>query len=116
MKALTDQSLQPCDPNSQPLSEADIQSHLCKLDYWVLNTENKIEQIAKTYTFKNFAEALSFTNDIAALAEQKNHHPKICLEWGRVTISWWTHSVNGLFINDFIMAAKCDAIFASVVP
>jgi len=115
MKALADQSILPCDTNSRTLSKTDIKSHLYELDNWELNTENKIEQIIKTFNFKNFIEALSFTNDIAVLAEQENHHPKICLEWGRVTISWWTHSVNGLFINDFIMAAKCDATYISIV-
>ena len=111
MKSLADQSLHACDTGSQALSKADIKSHLCNLKNWEHHTENKINQIIKTFTFKNFIDATSFTNIIAVLAEQENHHPKICLEWGRVTISWWTHSVNGLFINDFIMAAKCDAAY-----
>jgi len=108
MKSLADQSLLTYDTGSKAISKTDIKSYLGKLNNWEHHSENKIDQISKTFTFKNFIEALSFTNTIAALAEQENHHPKICLQWGRVKIRWWTHSVNGLFINDFIMAAKCD--------
>ncbi len=115
MKALTEQSLVPCNNSCHTLSEVDIDVHLKQLDNWDLVNKNTTEQIIKTFKFTNFSFALQFTNEISAIAEQENHHPKICLEWGKATVSWWTHSVNGLFINDFIMAAKCDAIYTKKV-
>ena len=62
------------------------------------------------FHFPNFADALAFTNRVGALAETEGHHPALLTEWGRVTVSWWTHQVRGLHRNDFIMAAKTDAL------
>ncbi|MEP0825876.1 MAG: 4a-hydroxytetrahydrobiopterin dehydratase, partial [Nitrososphaera sp.] len=64
----------------------------------------------KSFAFKDFAEALAFTNRVGAIAEQEGHHPDILTEWGKVTVSWWTHKIKGLHKNDFIMAAKTDAL------
>ncbi len=62
---------------------------------------------------KNFKQALQLTNQIGAIAEQEGHHPAILTEWGgRVTVSWWTHKIGGLHVNDFIMAAKTDELMA----
>ena len=59
---------------------------------------------------KNFIEAMAFTNKIAMIAEKEDHHPLIVTEWGRVKVQWWTHKIKGLHKNDFIMAAKTDAL------
>jgi 4a-hydroxytetrahydrobiopterin dehydratase len=56
---------------------------------------------------------MAFTVRVGALAEFESHHPAILTEWGRVTVTWWTHAIRGLHRNDFIMAAKTDAIFAA---
>jgi len=111
MGSLANQSLIPC-TNCTALTDDSIKPYLDQLNNWQVCTEKNTMQIKKTFIFKNYSEALTFTNNIAKLAEQENHHPKICIEWGKVTISWWTHTLNGLFINDFIMAARCDNIFA----
>jgi len=66
--------------------------------------------LRKTYRFKNFAEALAFTNRVGALAEEIGHHPDIALAWGKVTLEIWTHKINGLAESDFIFAAKCDRL------
>ena len=63
---------------------------------------------------EDFAEALEFTNDVGAIAEEEGHHPAILTEWGRVTVTWWTHKIRGLHRNDFIMAAKTDQIYEDV--
>ena len=60
------------------------------------------------YTLKNFAAALDLVNRIGAIAEEQNHHPDICLAWGRVEVKIWTHKINGLTESDFVFAAKCD--------
>ena len=66
--------------------------------------------LVKSYAFKDFQEALDFTNKVGALAEAADHHPEICLTWGHVSITIWTHSIGGLSEADFVFAAKADAI------
>jgi len=111
MKALADLSLVTCNSSSCTLSNEKINFHLKQLDNWCLEIENNATHLVKIYKFETYANALTFTNKVAELAVQANHHPKICIEWGLVTISWWTHTLNGLFLNDFIMAARCDEIY-----
>jgi 4a-hydroxytetrahydrobiopterin dehydratase len=66
--------------------------------------------LTKTYRFDNFQEALDFTNRVGALAESVDHHPEICMTWGKATITIWTHSIGGLSEADFIFAARADAL------
>jgi 4a-hydroxytetrahydrobiopterin dehydratase len=67
--------------------------------------------LEKEYKFKNFREALSFTNKVGELAESQGHHPDIYLAWGQVKLTVWTHKVDGLTESDFILAAKADQLF-----
>ena len=69
--------------------------------------------LEKTYRFANFREALDFTNRVGELAEEINHHPDICLGWGRVHITLWTHKIDGLADADFIWAAKADELLTA---
>lgn len=101
----------PCTQSSKPLSEDEIDILLNELNSWYLTTENGTKKITKRFAFNNYSSAQRFANTIAIMAEQENHHPRMRIEWGKATVSWWTHSINGLFINDFIMAARCDTIF-----
>lgn len=71
----------------------------------------QIPQLQKQYRFRDFAQALRFTQALGELAEAANHHPAILTEWGRVTVCWWTHKIKGLHRNDFVMAAKTDQLF-----
>ena len=64
-------------------------------------------------SFRNFTESLTFTNQVGKIAEEQGHHPVLVTEWGRVTVTWWTHKIKGLHRNDFIMAAKTDQIYAT---
>ncbi len=66
--------------------------------------------LEKTYKFPDFQQALDFTNRIGALAEEVNHHPDICLGWGRVQVTLWTHKIDGLTESDFVLAAKIDEL------
>lgn len=74
---------------------------------WELVDDHHIE---KEYSFKNFVEALDFTNKVGQIAEAEGHHPDIHLGWGKAKIILWTHKIDGLTESDFILAAKCDAI------
>ena len=68
--------------------------------------------IRDSFQFGDFEQALSFTNRVAALAEEQGHHPALLTEWGRVTVSWWTHKIRDLHVNDLIMADKTDRLAA----
>ncbi len=70
-----------------------------------------IERLERVFKFRNFAEALAFSNKVGEIAEEEDHHPAILTEWGRVTVTWWTHKIKGLHRNDFIMAAKTDRVY-----
>lgn len=77
---------------------------------WILVKEKYLE---KTFLFKNFKEALSFVNVIGDLSEEEKHHPDLSLSWGKVVVNLWTHAIGGLSENDFILAAKIDALYIS---
>ena len=74
---------------------------------WRVVAEHHLE---KEYSLKNFREALDFTNRVGQLAEAQGHHPDICLAWGKVKVTIWTHKIDGLTESDFVFAAKVDAL------
>src|ERR687896_521338 len=73
---------------------------------WDLVEVDGVSRLRRDFEFPDFAAALAFTNLVGALAEAEGHHPALLTEWGRVTVSWWTHKIRGLHRNDFVMAAK----------
>jgi len=81
-----------------------------KISGWEVTSTDNIERLEKTYTFKNFVDALDFTNAVGRIAEENAHHPALITEWGKVTVIWWSHKIKGLHQNDFILAAKTDAL------
>lgn len=103
----------PCRGDEPPLDAAQIAAYQPQVPDWQVITVEGIPRLQRTFKFKNFAEALAFTNQVGALAEAEDHHPSLLTEWGKVTVTWWTHKIKGLHRNDFIMAAKTDALFSS---
>lgn len=96
----------PCRGGVPPLRGKEIETLLATLGGgWRVKDEHHLE---KEYTFRNFAEALDFTNRVGAIAEDQGHHPDIALSWGRVGLTIWTHKINGLTESDFVLAAKAD--------
>ena len=81
---------------------------------WTLNNREYPHTLTREFIFKNFSDAVKFSAKIAELADEQDHHPKLIIEWGKVSILWWTHSINGLHLNDFVMAAKTDALALSM--
>ncbi|MEJ2109640.1 MAG: 4a-hydroxytetrahydrobiopterin dehydratase, partial [Acidobacteriota bacterium] len=77
---------------------------------WEIVEADEVPKLTRTFKFRNFKEALDFTGKVGAIAEQEGHHPAILTEWGKVNVTWWTHAIKGLHINDFIMASKTDAL------
>ena len=78
---------------------------------WELVDEEGIKRLRRVFGFADFAQALAFTDQVGAVAEQEGHHPALLTEWGRTTVTWWTHKIRGLHRNDFVMAAKTDELF-----
>jgi 4a-hydroxytetrahydrobiopterin dehydratase len=78
---------------------------------WSVVERDGIRRLERVFGFPDFAAALAFTNRVGAIAEEEGHHPALLTEWGRVTVTWWTHAIRGLHRNDFIMAAKTDALY-----
>lgn len=101
----------PCRKGDPPLSESEVAELLLQVPAWELAEVDGIPRLRRVFKFKNYVDAVAFTNKIAMTAEKEDHHPLIVLEWGRVTVQWWTHVVKGLHQNDFVMAAKTDEIF-----
>lgn len=108
MSDLNQQALQNCNSDCQPLDKDSQHNLLKQLPEWQINQQHNTDILSREYKLADFASALSLCNAIGALAEEADHHPKICIEWGKLQVSWWTHSINGLFINDFILAARSD--------
>lgn len=100
----------PCRGGMPTLSDAEIDQYYRQLQSWSVVEKSGIKRLEKSFKFNDFAEALAFTNKVGEIAEKEGHHPDILTEWGRVTITWWTHAIKGLHKNDFIMAAKTDAL------
>ena len=101
-----------CRGGDPSLTDTAIADLLPQIPQWQVVKQENISRLQRVFKLKNYAQALDFTNKIAVIAEAEDHHPLIVLEWGRVTVQWWTHVVKGLHQNDFIMAAKTDEIFA----
>ena len=102
-----------CRGGEPTLTEDQIKELHPQVAEWDLVERENIKRLERTFGFRNFAQALAFTNHVGELAETEGHHPAILTEWGRVTVTWWTHKIKGLHRNDFIMAAKTDLIWAS---
>jgi 4a-hydroxytetrahydrobiopterin dehydratase len=78
---------------------------------WQVKEVDGVKRLERVFKFKNFVQALEFTNKVGALAEEEDHHPLIITEYGRATVNCWAHKIGGLHKNDFIMAAKTDQLF-----
>ncbi|MDD1779790.1 4a-hydroxytetrahydrobiopterin dehydratase [Enterovibrio sp. ZSDZ35] len=110
MTELTELQCEACRADAPKVSEDEAKALLATLDGWEMKEEDGIPQLQRVFVFKNFKEAWAFSNNVAQLAEDEGHHPAILLEWGRCTVTWWTHKIKGLHQNDFICAAKTNAL------
>jgi 4a-hydroxytetrahydrobiopterin dehydratase len=108
MNALAEKQCVPCKGEIPPLRGQELAKLARELGGgWQVLAERQLE---KEYRFKDFREALGFTNKIGELAEAQGHHPDIYLAWGKVKLTIWTHKVNGLTESDFVLAAKADKL------
>jgi len=98
----------PCEGGVSPLKPPEIAALLGQLDGWQLREG----VITKTYEFKNYYQTMAFVNAAAWVAHREDHHPDMTVGYSKCTVNYSTHAINGLSENDFICAAKLDALFA----
>lgn len=111
MTTLSQQACEACKADAPKVTDQEKNKLLSDIPDWEIVVLDGEAQLRRVFTFKNYAEALAFTNTVANLAEAENHHPAILLEWGKATVRWWTHKIGGLHRNDFIMAARTDEAY-----
>ncbi len=111
MAKLGEMTCEACRRDSPLASESEVAQWLPQIPDWEISNVEGIDRLTRIFTFKNFARALDFTNKIGILAEEIGHHPAILTEYGKVSISWWTHKIRGLHQTDFILAARTDDLF-----
>ena len=110
MTNLHEQTCEACRPGSVTVSKKELALLNDQVPEWSPVTHEGILMLRREFSFENWAQAMAFTNKVGDLAEQYDHHPEIITEWGKTTVTWWTHTVNGLHKNDFILAAKTDRL------
>jgi 4a-hydroxytetrahydrobiopterin dehydratase len=112
MVELSEQACEACRVGAPLVSDEELQRLLPTIPGWRVIEVDGIRQLTREFEFKNFVQALAFTNRVGDLAEAENHHPAILTEWGKVTVTWWTHKIHGLHRNDLILAARTDQVYA----
>jgi 4a-hydroxytetrahydrobiopterin dehydratase len=110
MSELSQMTCTACRGDEPILTDAEIAELRPQVPEWQVVQREGIKRLERLFRFRNFAEALAFTNRVGEQAEKEGHHPALLTEWGRVTVTWWTHKIGGLHQNDFIMAAQTDEL------
>ena len=111
METLREMGCVACRSDAPTVTEAEIAELQPQVPEWEIVEQDGIKRLTRVFRFGDFAEALAFTNTLGELAEEEGHHPALLTEWGRTTVTWWTHKIKGLHRNDFVMAAKADELY-----
>ena len=110
MSELANMTCEACRGDAPRVTEAERRELLPQIPQWEVVTRDGVERLERVFEFPDFASALSFTNRVGDVAETAGHHPALLTEWGRVTVTWWSHKIRGLHLNDFILAARTDEV------
>ncbi|MBD3257814.1 4a-hydroxytetrahydrobiopterin dehydratase [candidate division GN15 bacterium] len=111
MSKLSEMKCEACRSDAPKVTADEAREWLEQIQDWTMHEVDDVDRLTREFSFKDFAGSLAFTNKVGELAEQEGHHPQIVLEWGQATVSWWTHAINGLHQNDFVLAARTDDIY-----
>ena len=106
MSDLSRKTCEVCRTGVPPVTGEETREYMAQLPEWEIIAVEGGQRLRRVFQFGDFKEALAFTDKVGALAEAENHHPSLLTEWGRVTVTWWTHKIGGLHVTDFIMAAS----------
>ena len=110
MEELLKQKCVACRADAPRVTDDELPDLIKQIPDWQPITKDSILMLNRVFKFDDYVQSLEFTKKVAALAEEEDHHPAILLEWGRVEVTWWSHKIKGLHKNDFIAAAKTDAL------
>jgi 4a-hydroxytetrahydrobiopterin dehydratase len=113
MEALTQQKCVACNKDAPRVTDEEVAELHPQIPGWDILEVDGVKRLERAFTFDDFREALDFTREVGEIAEEEGHHPALLTEWGRTTVTWWTHKIRGLHRNDFIMAAKTDQLAGS---
>ena len=113
MTALHEMPCEACRAGAPQVTEEELQALLPQIPDWSPVVRDDILRLERRFRFRNFRQALAFTNQVGELAERHGHHPALLTEWGKVTVTWWTHKIRGLHKTDLVMAAKTDQLLAA---
>ena len=111
MTSLSQSKCEACRADAPRVTDDELAELIREIPDWTPSVIDDVLRLEREFNFKNFVQAIEFTNKVGELAEQEDHHPAILTEWGKVKVSWWTHKIHGLHRNDFIMAAKTDTLY-----
>lgn len=108
--SLASQKCEACAAGAPAVEGAERAEKLKEIPHWTVVDEDSVPKLERVFKFKDFVSALAFTQRVGEAAEEQNHHPALLTEWGKVTVRWWTHKIKNLHQNDFVMAARTDAL------
>jgi 4a-hydroxytetrahydrobiopterin dehydratase len=111
MQKLTDMACVACRGGDPTVTDAELGEFQPQVPAWSIVEINGVKRLERVFKFGTFVKALAFTNKVGELAEAHGHHPALLTEWGKTTVTWWTHAIGGLHRNDFIMAAQTDELY-----
>ena len=107
MSDLVASSCEACRIDAPTVSDNEASMLIREIEGWDLINDG-IKKLKKEFSFLNYSDSVDFSNKVADMADKEDHHPQIILEWGKVTVIWWSHKIKGLHKNDFICAAKTN--------
>ncbi|CBL45654.1 pterin-4-alpha-carbinolamine dehydratase [gamma proteobacterium HdN1] len=110
--SLAEEKCEACRADAPKVSEQELAELMHQIPDWQPIVVEGVMQLRREFAFRNFVDALAFTNQVGALAEEVGHHPALLTEWGKVTVRWWTHKIRGLHRTDFVLAARTDVVAA----
>ena len=110
MSSLSKENCEACKADAPRISDADLRILMPKIPDWGVIVVDEVMRLTREYSFKDFELAMAFSNRVGGIAESAGHHPAILTEWGKVTVTWWSHKIRGLHKNDLIMAARTDEL------
>jgi 4a-hydroxytetrahydrobiopterin dehydratase len=110
MAKLSEKHCVPCEGGTPPLDDGTVRLLLGEVPAWARRAAAEGERITRQFKFKDFVGAMAFLGQLAEIAEAEAHHPDFCVHYNQVDVTLWTHTVGGLSENDFIVAAKIDAL------
>lgn len=109
MSDLASNTCEACRIDAPRVSDDEASILINEIEGWDV-IDDGAKKLKKEFSFSNYSDSVDFSNKVADMADKEDHHPQIILEWGKVTVIWWSHKIKGLHKNDFICAAKTNKI------